>query len=93
MEASSFKNYTDLFTKHTTCIVEYPDLTSSLHQTRRCPRRSLWDYPYPPWHATQLEYEGGLTFVIGKNAKNVPAEDALDYVLGYTAGNDLSADR
>ena len=29
--------------------------------------------------------------VIGKDAKNVKAEDALDYVLGYTVGNDVSA--
>lgn len=29
--------------------------------------------------------------VISKDAKNVSEEDALDYVLGYTAGNDVSA--
>jgi 2-keto-4-pentenoate hydratase/2-oxohepta-3-ene-1,7-dioic acid hydratase in catechol pathway len=28
---------------------------------------------------------------MGKDAKNVSEEDALDYVLGYTAGNDVSA--
>ncbi|KAJ5365231.1 hypothetical protein N7517_008117 [Penicillium concentricum] len=38
-----------------------------------------------------LDYEGELTIVIGIDAKNVSEEDALDYVLGYTAGNDLSA--
>ncbi|KAJ5762323.1 uncharacterized protein N7511_005705 [Penicillium nucicola] len=38
-----------------------------------------------------LDYEGELTIVIGQDAKNVSEEDALDYVLGYTAGNDLSA--
>jgi len=31
-----------------------------------------------------------LTIVIGKAAKDVPAEEALDYVLGYTAANDVS---
>jgi 2-keto-4-pentenoate hydratase/2-oxohepta-3-ene-1,7-dioic acid hydratase in catechol pathway len=31
-----------------------------------------------------------LTIVIGKAAKNVPEKDALDYVLGYTAANDVS---
>ena len=39
----------------------------------------------------QLDYEGELTVVIGKDAKNVTEEDALDYVLGYTSGNDFSA--
>jgi transcription initiation factor TFIIH subunit 2 len=39
----------------------------------------------------QLDYEGELTVVIGRDAKNVSEENALDYVLGYTCGNDLSA--
>ena len=30
-----------------------------------------------------------LTVVIGKPAKDVSENDALDYVLGYTAGNDV----
>lgn len=38
-----------------------------------------------------LDFEGELTFVIGKDAKNVKEEDALDYVLGYAASNDISA--
>lgn len=29
--------------------------------------------------------------VIGRVAKNVPEEEAMDYVLGYTAANDISA--
>ena len=40
---------------------------------------------------SQLDYEGELTIVIGKDAKNVKAKDALNYVLGFTAGNDVSA--
>ena len=39
----------------------------------------------------QLDYEGELTVVIGKDAKNVKEDQALDYVLGYTVGNDVSA--
>ena len=35
------------------------------------------------------DYEVELTVVIGKPAKNVKVEEALDYVLGYTAGNDV----
>jgi len=38
-----------------------------------------------------LDYEGELTVVIGKDAKNVPESEALQYVLGYTVGNDVSA--
>ncbi|CDK26263.1 unnamed protein product [Kuraishia capsulata CBS 1993] len=39
----------------------------------------------------QLDYEGELCVVIGKTGKDIKKEDALDYVLGYTAGNDVSA--
>ncbi|KAF2710997.1 hypothetical protein K504DRAFT_481012 [Pleomassaria siparia CBS 279.74] len=40
---------------------------------------------------SQLDYEGELTIIIGRDAKNVSAADALSYVLGYTVGNDVSA--
>ncbi|KAJ6150548.1 hypothetical protein N7471_001747 [Penicillium samsonianum] len=38
-----------------------------------------------------LDYEGELTVVVGRDAKNISETEALEYVLGYTAGNDLSA--
>jgi len=41
----------------------------------------------------QVDYEVELAVVIGKAAKNVPADKALDYVLGYTIANDVSARR
>ena len=39
----------------------------------------------------QLDYECELAIVIGKAAKNVSEEDALNYVSGYTCANDVSA--
>ncbi len=36
------------------------------------------------------DFEAELTFVIGKKAKNVKKEEALDYVAGFTIANDLS---
>lgn len=39
----------------------------------------------------QLDYEVELGIVIGKEAKNVSKERALDYVFGYCTANDLSA--
>ena len=39
----------------------------------------------------QADYEGELVIIIGKDAKNISKENALDYVLGYTAGNDVSS--
>ncbi|CVL08493.1 related to bifunctional 4-hydroxyphenylacetate degradation enzyme [Fusarium mangiferae] len=55
-----------------------------------------------PWPAptilpklTQLDdcgdYESELAVVIGKTAKNVSQEDVMNYVLGYTACNDVSS--
>lgn len=41
----------------------------------------------------QVDYECELAVVIGKTAKNVPRSEALDYVLGYTCANDVSARR
>ncbi|KAM0418495.1 hypothetical protein ACHAPD_004854 [Fusarium lateritium] len=39
----------------------------------------------------QLDYEGELAIVIGKEGKDISAEDALSYVAGYTVANDVSA--
>ena len=41
----------------------------------------------------EVDYEAELAVVIKKNAKNVLPENALDYVLGYTCANDISARR
>jgi len=39
----------------------------------------------------EVDYECELAVVIGKRCKNVSREEALDYVLGYTCANDVSA--
>lgn len=39
----------------------------------------------------EVDYECELAVVIGKPCKNVRPEEALDYVLGYTCANDVSA--
>jgi 2-keto-4-pentenoate hydratase/2-oxohepta-3-ene-1,7-dioic acid hydratase in catechol pathway len=41
--------------------------------------------------AREYDYEVELGVVIGRTARNVSVEDALDYVFGYTTANDLSA--
>ncbi|GAA5235161.1 DUF2437 domain-containing protein [Verticiella sediminum] len=43
-----------------------------------------------PVGATQVEYEGELVVVIGKRARHVSKEEALQCVFGYTIGNDVS---
>jgi 2-keto-4-pentenoate hydratase/2-oxohepta-3-ene-1,7-dioic acid hydratase in catechol pathway len=44
-----------------------------------------------PAISERTEHEGELAVVIGKIAKNVSADNALDYVYGYTIGNDVTA--
>jgi 2-keto-4-pentenoate hydratase/2-oxohepta-3-ene-1,7-dioic acid hydratase in catechol pathway len=41
--------------------------------------------------SNEVDYECELAVVIGKACKNVSRARALDYVLGYTAANDVSA--
>jgi len=38
-----------------------------------------------------LDWELELAVIIGREGKNVPVSEALDYVAGYTVANDLSA--
>jgi 2-keto-4-pentenoate hydratase/2-oxohepta-3-ene-1,7-dioic acid hydratase in catechol pathway len=39
----------------------------------------------------EVDYEAELAVVIGRKCKNVSKDRALNYVLGYTCGNDVSA--
>jgi 5-carboxymethyl-2-hydroxymuconate isomerase len=40
---------------------------------------------------TSVDWEGELAVVVGKRMRNVPVEEALDHVFGYTVANDVSA--
>lgn len=44
-----------------------------------------------PSMVQHLDYECELAAVIGRTAKNVPESEALDYLLGYTCANDVTA--
>ena len=44
-----------------------------------------------PGLVERLDYEAELAVIIGKTAKNVPAEKAEEYIFGYTALDDVSA--
>jgi acylpyruvate hydrolase len=48
------------------------------------------DIPHPP-EVKNLDYEVELAIVIGKICVDVSKEEALDYVAGYSAFNDISA--
>lgn len=44
-----------------------------------------------PAEARRVDAEGEQVAIIGRTCRNVTASEALDYVFGYTCGNDLSA--
>ena len=44
-----------------------------------------------PAYSDRVDYEAEVAFVIGRRCKDVPEEEALDAVAGYTLLNDLSA--
>ena len=41
--------------------------------------------------SSRVEHEAELAIVIGKTAKRVSADQASDFILGYTCANDVSA--
>ena len=46
---------------------------------------------WSPELTSQVDYEGELAVIIGRTARDVPAEQAYEYVAGYTIVNDISA--
>lgn len=66
---------------------ETPVLFSKFNNTITAPGDSI---PLPAV-ATEYDYEVELVVVMGRTAKNVAVEDALNYVFGYCTGNDVSA--
>jgi 2-keto-4-pentenoate hydratase/2-oxohepta-3-ene-1,7-dioic acid hydratase in catechol pathway len=49
------------------------------------------DVRWDPSFTSQVDYEAELAVVIGHRASHVAEEDAMDYVLGYTCLNDVTA--
>ncbi|MFC6903765.1 fumarylacetoacetate hydrolase family protein [Halalkalicoccus tibetensis] len=65
-----------------------PVLFSKFPQSLIGPDESIeWD----PELTEAVDYEGELVAVIGERARNVEESEALEYVAGYTVGNDVSA--
>lgn len=47
--------------------------------------------PYDPEVTRELDWEVELAVIIGREGKNIPAEEAMVYVFGYSVLNDISA--
>lgn len=80
-------NYKDHAAESKMAIPENPVVFSKFSSAVIAPGEPV---VLPP-QSKQVDYEAELAVVIGRRAKNVPATRAYDYVLGYTAFNDVSA--
>ena len=65
---------------------KYPGLFAKLPSSIIGPGGTI---VFPPG-AGNVHFEGELVVVIGRRARNVAAADAAQYILGVTAGNDVS---
>lgn len=68
-------------------VPEHPIVFAKLANT---PAASNEHIPLSPV-SSQYDYEAELVVVMGRTARNVSEAKALDYVWGYSNGNDLSA--
>ncbi|MED4352249.1 fumarylacetoacetate hydrolase family protein [Schinkia azotoformans] len=67
-------------------IPEFPVVFAKFSNTVIGPEDDIPFFPI----SEQLDYEAEFAFVIGKRARNVSQEEALDYVAGYTIVNDVT---
>lgn len=80
-------NYRDHAAESNMAIPERPVVFSKFSTAVIAPGEPV----VTPETSQQVDYEAELAVVIGRRAKNVSVSSALDYVLGYTAFNDVSA--
>ena len=70
--------------------LKYPKAPLLFSKSPRALAGARDDIIYPS-NVEKLDYEVELALVIGKRAKNVSADEALNYVAGYSVLNDVSA--
>lgn len=81
------KNYFDHVKEFGGPVPEKPILFIKALNTLNDPEGEI----HAPAFVERLDYEGELAFVVKKRAKDGKAEDFLDYILGYTCLNDVTA--
>ena len=50
-----------------------------------------WPIVLPAAGPDHVDYEAELAVIIGRKAKNIKPTEAMDYIMGYTCANDVSA--
>jgi acylpyruvate hydrolase len=80
-------NYRDHAEETGQKIPEVPTLFAKYHNSVIGPGAAI----LIPRATEQIDYEAEFAFVIGRRGHSIPRERALDYVVGYTIINDVSA--
>jgi 2-keto-4-pentenoate hydratase/2-oxohepta-3-ene-1,7-dioic acid hydratase in catechol pathway len=80
-------NYRDHAAESNMPIPERPVVFSKFNTSVAAPGQPV----VIPATSSKVDYEAELAVVIGRRAKHVTLDRALDYVLGYTNFNDVSA--
>ena len=81
-------NYHDHCREQGTDVPERPLLFSKFPTAITGPDSQI---AWPADVSQQVDYEAELAVVIGRAGRNIPAEQALEYVAGYMVANDVSA--
>jgi 2-keto-4-pentenoate hydratase/2-oxohepta-3-ene-1,7-dioic acid hydratase in catechol pathway len=81
-------NYADHCRETNTPIPEFPVVFTKF-STSMLPHGG--EISWLPQTTQAVDYEAELAVIIGKKASNVLEEEAMAYVAGYTAANDVSA--
>lgn len=81
------KNYTDHVAEMKGDVPEFPVLFAKFTNALIGPEDTI----EKTTHTTKLDYEAELVVVIGKEASRVSKDNALNYIAGYSIGNDTSA--
>jgi len=82
-------NYREVIKKSGAPPPERPAIFMKASSALAHPEQDIWRPRIE--FGEQLDWEAELVMVIGKTCRNVSKDKALDYVLGYTAGNDVSS--
>jgi acylpyruvate hydrolase len=80
------RNYGAHAAERGAAVPDHPMLFPKWHTTLTGPHD---DIPLPP-ESSEPDWEAELAFVFGRRARRVRAEDAADYVFGFTAANDVT---
>ena len=71
--------------------VELPDFPIIFTKATTAVNGPYDPFPYDAAVSQKIDYEVELGVIIGKTGKNIPPEEAMPYIFGYTVINDISA--